>query len=226
MEINKNRSPAEYLQAALVSTTKLNDLAKNFAAIQKNEQDAKNLVEEYRKSLLVHCNTALLENATVIAKKILAEPLIREILEREHKKETMHCRAFSGAASQIFISLAEEASEKEPEEPWTMGSRIDELRSKTSKHLALVVRNVNRKIDWGSVEVKYCFRTIDNLNTINWDGFSVVNDFTDWSILTALLYFQTEETAILLLAKQFAMQARLKPRFAIHAICGLSSRMR
>ncbi len=158
--------------------------------IARNDEDVSNINRENE----VYCNNVLINNATVVLHELLQTKEVKEYMESVIGKH-------DGSPSwehDIFVVLAEEGLPS----PATHEDNHLPIGRPISKNRFQLVLKVHRSMEsgyeWGRAEIEYTMYSIDNILVENWMDATPVN--LSPSVVHALLYLQTPETAIQILA--------------------------
>jgi hypothetical protein len=203
-------SLGEILASAKKNKENLAELTLNVKSADEAAAAQKDILERRKTESRIRCNQLFLEQATSVLKKILRDESVREYFQIVFEKKHPNYRfGFSGKeTNSLFLSLVAEKTEEEENnlrELYSHDLPIGGNRSPIiSKHLAIVVDCTSKKIEWSSVRVVYSEKTVDSrLMTVDFCELVAQVDFTDWGIITALLYLQVPETALNIIVQIF-----------------------
>src|ERR1035437_294650 len=193
------------------SVGKLSSLASIVETATEELKDKKKKFTDEEISLRIACNQLFLKQATTTMRGLVADRAVRDYIKKTKKLTIDHGNYLARAIEQmgfsnrpeIFIRIADE-NQAEKSLPLFREKQPSNYNSVQSRHLALVLTLNKKEVVWPSAKIVYCTK-IHCLETgsIEWDYTDTKPDFIDWSIVTALLYLQTQKTAALLLVREF-----------------------
>ncbi len=185
-ENTEKRSTAELFVGSKTTSATLSALAAHVANSEKTLAERKAALQQKEIEMRIECNRLFLAQATAVMKKLCSEEAVRQYFEvLFDKNQGNYYDHFDIKTKPLYLVIAD-GPEAGPSVSW---------------NLTIVVTCSPEGIDWNSVRVAYYTRTRTRLLTEEYSEFNVTPNFTDWGIITALLYLQVPETALHLILK-------------------------